>query len=244
LAPTKPVALEAYERLAEAYAAKIDRKAHNAFYERPATLSLLPDVAGLDVLDAGCGPGAYSEWLVRRGARVVALDASPRMIEFARARAGSSVEYHVADLEGDLSFLPDAKFDLVLAPLVMDYIADWPPLLGKFHRTLKPSGLFVFSMGHPAFEAEYYNTKRYFEVERVKAVWKGFGPVVEMTSFRRSLSIALNSLVTSGFDLVEVLEPLPTEEFKLSEPVKYERLLLRPAFLCIQARKRPVTRQR
>ncbi|WP_279387450.1 hypothetical protein [Rubrobacter taiwanensis] len=30
-------------------------------YERPATLSLLPDVAGKRVLDAGCGPGVYSE---------------------------------------------------------------------------------------------------------------------------------------------------------------------------------------
>lgn len=42
-----PLALEAYEALAEAYAAAVDAKPHNALYERPATRSLLPDVRRL-----------------------------------------------------------------------------------------------------------------------------------------------------------------------------------------------------
>jgi 2-polyprenyl-3-methyl-5-hydroxy-6-metoxy-1,4-benzoquinol methylase len=54
---TRPIALEAYEELAESYAALVDTKPHNALYERPATLSLLPEVRGKRVLDAGCGPG-------------------------------------------------------------------------------------------------------------------------------------------------------------------------------------------
>jgi len=85
----RPIALEAYEALAEAYAAVVDTKPHNAYYERPATLSLLPDDTGMRVLDAGCGPGVYSEWLADRGAKVVALDVSPRMAEIARQRLGS-----------------------------------------------------------------------------------------------------------------------------------------------------------
>ncbi len=35
----KPIALDAYETLAAAYAAAVDTKPHNAYYERPATLS-------------------------------------------------------------------------------------------------------------------------------------------------------------------------------------------------------------
>lgn len=65
--PEKPIALAAYETLAERYAALVDTKAANAYYERPSTLSLLPDVRGKRVLDAGCGPGSYSEWLVALG---------------------------------------------------------------------------------------------------------------------------------------------------------------------------------
>jgi ubiquinone/menaquinone biosynthesis C-methylase UbiE len=99
-----PLAHDAFEQLADVYAARIDTKPHNAYYERPAMLSLLPDVAGLHVLDAGCGPGIYAEWLVQRGARVVAVDCSARMLEHARARAGASVEYHEADLEAAWDF--------------------------------------------------------------------------------------------------------------------------------------------
>lgn len=63
----KHIAFDAYEKLADAYAAMVDTKPHNAYLERPATLSLLPNVKGKRVLDAGCGPGVYSEWLVKHG---------------------------------------------------------------------------------------------------------------------------------------------------------------------------------
>ena len=55
----KPIALEAYEILAEAYASVVDTKPHNAYYERPATLSLLPEVRRKRVLDASA-PGSES----------------------------------------------------------------------------------------------------------------------------------------------------------------------------------------
>jgi hypothetical protein len=44
--------LDAYEALAESYAARVDTKPHNAYCERPATLSLLPAIGGKRVLDA------------------------------------------------------------------------------------------------------------------------------------------------------------------------------------------------
>lgn len=232
----RPLALDAYERLADAYAAHVNTKPHNAYYERPATLSLLPDVAGLRVLDAGCGPGAYSEWLVRHGARVVAIDASPRMLEHARERAGDAVQFHQANLEGDLPFLEDASFDLVVAPLVMDYVADWSLLLGTFHRVLKKRGLLVFSVGHPSFDATYFKTERYFETEQVNCTWRGFGTLVEMPSYRRPLETVVNAVLTSGFELLQILEPRPTEEFRAADPVQYERLCRHPSFLCVKAR--------
>ena len=66
--PTKPDLARNYDQLAEAFAARVDTRAYNAHYERPATLSLLPPVAGQRVLDAGCGPGAYCDWLAAPGA--------------------------------------------------------------------------------------------------------------------------------------------------------------------------------
>jgi hypothetical protein len=72
----KPIALKAYEKLAEHYAAMIDTKPRNAYYERPATLSLLPSVHGKRVLGEGCGQGRNSAALfaeskyVLRGTKV------------------------------------------------------------------------------------------------------------------------------------------------------------------------------
>src|SRR6516225_5852084 len=107
----QPIALEAYERLAEAYAAHIDTKAHNAFYERPAMLALLPIIAGRRVLDAGCGPGAYAEWLVDQGAEVVGVDISQRMVELARRRLKGRASVIHADLSAPIDSLASESFD-------------------------------------------------------------------------------------------------------------------------------------
>jgi len=61
-----PTSSTDYDTIAERYAAEIDVRPWNALYERPTTMALLPDVAGRDVLDAGCGAGWYSEQLAGR----------------------------------------------------------------------------------------------------------------------------------------------------------------------------------
>ena len=234
----KPIALEAYERLAEAYAAMVETKPHNAYYERPATLSLLPAVAGKRVLDAGCGPGVYAAWLLDQGAEVVALDASPKMVALTRQRLGRTNDIYQADLSKPLDFLDDSSFDLVLSPLVLEYIEDWQPTLAEFYRLLRPAGHLVFSVTHPFFDYTYYQSDNYFATELVGSVWQGFSPVrVHMPSFRRSLEATLNPLLETGFQLEKILEPRPTAEFKEVDSKQYEELSRQPCFLCIQAKK-------
>lgn len=229
------IALEAYETLAESYAAVVDTKPHNAHYERPATLSLLPDVTGLDVLDAGCGPGVYSQWLLKNGATVTALDASPKMVELARARVGDRAAVHLADLSERLELSDDA-FDLVLAPLVLDYIENWRFLFREFARVLRPGGTLVFSIHHPFFDYVYFRSKNYFLTERVGSEWRGFpGVKVYMPSIRRPMEEVFNPLIEAGFRLDRTLEPKVTEELKASDPRHYEELSREPAFLCIRA---------
>jgi SAM-dependent methyltransferase len=234
----QPIALEAYEALAEAYAAVVDTKPHNAYYERPATLSLMPEVGGRRALDAGCGPGVYSEWLAGRGAEVVSVDASPKMVELARRRLGASADVWVADLSKPLTFLDDASFDLVLCPLVLDYVEDWRGLFAEFYRVLRAPGHFVFSVNHPLFDFLYFKSDNYYATELVGCEWRGFEKVrVRMPSFRRPLDSLLNPLVDAGFILERTLEPRPTEEFRAADPKHYEELSRQPCFLCVRARK-------
>jgi SAM-dependent methyltransferase len=235
-----------YEQFADRYAAAAPTKPHNAYYDRPAVLSLLPDVRGLDVLDAGCGPGIYSEWLADHGARVLAFDVTPRMVELARertARFGEQVNVLRADLLAPLDFARDGGFDLVVCPLVLDYVDDWAPVLREFWRALRPGGQIVLSVGHPfgdwLWVQELVNpASNYFARELFEVKWNGFGkPEPVVRSYRRPLADMLNPLSRAGFVLDHVLEPLPTEDFRRAAPGDYQKLLEKPGFICLRARK-------
>lgn len=233
----RPIALDAYELLADGYAERIDTKPHNAYYERPTTLALLPDLAGKRVLDAGCGPGLYAQLLIERGATVVAVDVSPRMVEHAKARTGGRAEVRVADLAQPLDFLPDASVDVVVCPLVLEYVQDWRVPLAEFFRVLVPDGVVIASVTHPFFDLQYFGSKAYFDIELVRGEWRGFGHPVEVPSYRRSLGEALGAFTDVGFHLTAVVEPRPTEAFRLADPRHYDELMQQPAFLHVRAGK-------
>ncbi len=230
---TERAAAATYDRVADVYAAAIETKPHNAYYDRPAVISLWPDIAGLDVLDAGCGPGVYAEELVRRGARVVAGDVAPRMRKIAAERLAGRASIIELDLAAPLP-LADGAFDMINAPLCLDYVRDWDQAFSEFFRVLRPRGVVVLSAAHPAFDAEYFNTSAYFEVEPVEATWSGFGEAFRMNSYRRPLSAFLNPAIRSGFRIDRMLEPLPTDQFKAADPRRHARLMHRPSFLMMR----------
>lgn len=232
----KAIALAAYETLADAYAAAIDTKPHNAYYERPATLSLLPNIENKTVLDAGCGPGVYAEFFQANGAKVIAFDVSPKMVALAQQRLGPDFDVRVADLNDSITFMDDASVDVVVCALVMDYVEDWRKALAEFHRVLRPAGHLIFSTTHPVFEVSYFKSDNYFEIEQVSTEWKGFHPVrVQMPSFRRPLQEIINPIIDTGFRLDKILEPKPTAEFAEADPKHYAELNKLPGFLCIRA---------
>jgi SAM-dependent methyltransferase len=190
------------------------------------------------VLDAGCGPGIYSQWLINHGAQVVAVDASPKMIELTRQRVGPQVDVRQADLSKPLDFLESSSFDVVLSPLVFNYIEDWRLPFSEFYRILRPAGHFVFSVEHPFSDYLHFKADNYYETELVGQEWKGFDGVrVWMPSFRRPLDAILNPLIEAGFTLKKTVEAKPTDEFKAADLKDYEKLSRRPCFLCVSAQK-------
>jgi demethylmenaquinone methyltransferase/2-methoxy-6-polyprenyl-1,4-benzoquinol methylase len=63
------------------------------------------------VLELACGPGAWTELLLRHGASVTAVDAAPEMLPRARARVGDDrVHFIQADL---FAWRPDRCYDVV-----------------------------------------------------------------------------------------------------------------------------------
>lgn len=235
---TRHIAYDAYEQLADGFAAKVDTKPHNAYYERPATLSLLPDVSGKRVLDAGCGPGAYAEWLLDRGADVIGFDASPSMVAHAQRRTGGRGAFRVHDITAPLDFVGDASIDVVVCPLVLEYVEDWRAVLREFHRVLEDRGTLVVSLQHPFADYTYFKSRAYFDTELVSSTWTGFGGRVRVPCYRRPLMETIQPFLDAGFALSRVLEPKPTEEMRAADPRHYRELMEFPVFLCIQAEKR------
>ena len=234
---TPPIALTAYERLAERFAMMADTKVENALSERPATLSLIPDVNGLRVLDAGCGPGFYSEWLLDHGANVTAIDVSPKMITQAQKRLGDRATIRLADLESPLDFIEDNAFDFILSALTVDYVKDWTRLFNEFNRILKLNGRIVFSCGHPFWEHQLISDSDYYTVSRAEQVWTSFGIDVAVAWYRRSLGAVVSALTDNGFVIERLLEPGPNEKTKQASERIYNNLTQLPFFLMIRARK-------
>jgi demethylmenaquinone methyltransferase/2-methoxy-6-polyprenyl-1,4-benzoquinol methylase len=70
------------------------------------------------VLEIGCGTGTVTEQLVARGARVVAIDQSPEMIELAKARVVGDVEWR-EQTAAEIDRLPKGAFDAVVVCLCL-----------------------------------------------------------------------------------------------------------------------------
>jgi SAM-dependent methyltransferase len=242
-----------YDAIADGYAAEVDRAPYNALYERPATLALLPPVAGAHVLDAGCGSGWYAEQLLTRGAAVTAIDGSARMVEHARARIAAlgalsdeasiplpgRARVRTADLRLPLDFLADASVDGVVSALVLHYLRDWGPTLRELRRVLRSDGWLVLSTHHPADEAARLDVPDYFAVEEYEDDWQWLGTV---RYWRRPLTATVEALADAGFAVERLVEPLPTEAFRAAKPDAYARLRKRPGFLLVRARPWPVGR--
>ena len=121
----------------------------------PVIASFLEAQPGQHILDIACGNGLTSRKLAELGATVTAFDFSTELIKLANSRPNpdSRITYHVIDAtdESALLALGEHTFDSALCNMALFDMADIKPLFRALPKLLKPDGVFVFSLTHPAF---------------------------------------------------------------------------------------------
>lgn len=143
----------------------------------PSLVSLLVPQPGQRILDIACGNGLTSRRLAALGANVTAFDFSANLIEKARARSSnlpSLISYYVIDAtdEQQLLSLGQESYDSALSNMALFDMADIETLFRTLPRLLKPTGTFVFSLMHPAFNnASSMHVMEEFDDGEIKTIY-------------------------------------------------------------------------
>ncbi len=141
---------------------------------RATLLSYLPDdLSHQTVLDAGCGTGALAVEAARRGAKVVAIDISPSLVQIARERVPSqqlegSVDFQVSDmLEPTLG-----TFDWVVAmdSLIHYNAEDMAAMAGSLYARARRGIAFTFAPRTPLLAAMHFVGKGFPRADRAPAI--------------------------------------------------------------------------
>jgi len=232
-----PVFFEGYRKLRE------NPDNVNMLIEKPALFSLALDLTGKTVLDLGCGYGENCAEFKRLGAnKMTGIDISEKMLAVAKAET-IDIEYIRADLN-DLSEI-SGRYDIIFSSLAVHYVADFNKLCAQVAELLNNSGYFIFSQENPLTTAPmndtvwtrdengqklYYHLSDYARSGKCEIKW-----IVEgLIKYHRTFSEIINALISNGFAVEKMLEPVPDEETLIRLPY-FAQELHKPTCLLIRA---------
>ena len=173
-------------------------------------LRALPDVAGTDVIELGCGTAYWSAWLARRGARVVGIDNSAKQLETARAfQREHKLDFPLIHGNAESVPLPDAGFDLAISEYGASIWCDPYRWIPEAARLLRPEGELVFlkngilfNLCAPDSEAPAADrlVRDYFGLHRLE--WSNENSV----SFTLPIGEWIRLFRANGFEVLDLIE--------------------------------------
>jgi 2-polyprenyl-3-methyl-5-hydroxy-6-metoxy-1,4-benzoquinol methylase len=239
-----------WDAAADDWVAHADTSDYQNLFLLPRMFRLLGVVSGRRVLDLGCGEGAYSRELVRRGARVTGIDGSARLIEVARQRAVAAnldIDYRCVNASA-LDGIAPGSFDLIVASMSLMNVEDYAGAIREAHRVLVRGGELCMSITHPCFSApvsdwvrgkgrhpQHFAVDRYFE----RIAWDDrIAPTFRTPTLRRHrpLEDYIGGALQAGFVLREFQEPMATED-DLNASARFEHMTRVPYFLFMRWQK-------
>lgn len=234
----------AYDEIADWYSAR-KRGSYEFKIQLPAILNLLGDIRGKSLIDIGCGPGAYSVELAKRGANVLGVDISRKMLDKARNNAKMK-NIPLTLQKADAHSLPytDDSFDVAI--LILTILNS--KMVEEAARVLKHGGLLLFSDTHPIIESKGRWKGNDIGAGRVvedyflqdKREWRiepGLGRTITLKYYTRTIEQCVSLIADAGFKILRIAEPKPGRDVKKSDPVHYDRCSRIPYFIIYLAQK-------
>jgi SAM-dependent methyltransferase len=235
---------EAYDEIADWYSAR-KRSSYEFRIQLPAILNLLSDLRGKSLIDVCCGPGVYSVEFAKKGACVVGLDVSRRMLDKAKSIA-KMANTKLTLQHSDAHFLPflDESFDV--AVLILSILN--ARIVQEAARVLRPNGLLLFSDTHPIVESkgkwesngvgagrvvdDYFSLdKREWRIELVPT------RAITLRYQARTIEQSVNMIADAGFRILRIAEPKPGSDVEEEDLLHYDRCSRVPYFIVYLAQK-------
>jgi len=199
----------------------------------PVLLRVVGECRGLRVLDVGCGNGYLARALARRGARVVAIDSSPKMVKNAISHDPDNslrIRFIVSEA-GRIPGVRKESVDVAFANMSLMDIEDADGAIAEVSRVLKKRGRFVASIPHPCFDIEsssgwvmekvpfepakvYRKVRGYRGVFPERVPWRIGGTERKYTvEFHRPLNWYARAFSANGLAITALEEPEPSKAF-------------------------------
>ena len=227
---------------------------HHRYLAIPAVLDLLAPARGEQILDIGAGPGVLAPAIAKAGASYLGLDASPRLLAYARRIHGRHGRFLLGDA-ARLNRLPELQGGSFDGAVFLLSVQDMDPLdavLASAAWALRSGGRLVILMTHPCFRVPRQSgwgwdegrKLRFRRVDRyltplavpLKPYPGGRGVT---RSYHRPLEAYVSGLANCGL-LIDRLLEIPTYQIASEGPhARADNLANRefPIFLGMRARK-------
>jgi SAM-dependent methyltransferase len=200
----------------------------------PQHVALVGAVAGLDLLDIGCGSGYFSREMAKLGARVAAIDLSPRMLRHAKLREAEApvgIDFQIGDAARLTEIFAAQSFDIVTSCMALQDMPDIPSVIAGIRHVLRLHGRAVVSIVHPCTDMpfrewekdengrkKWLSIDRYFERCPIEYPWRGWPYDFKTSGYHATIEDWFAWFLDAGFTLRALREPRPTAEALAARP--------------------------
>ncbi len=119
----------------------------------PVIFELAKDVKNKKILEIGCGNGYLARLFAKKGAKIVSIDLSQKLLDYAIEKEKNNplgIKYFQRDA-ANLEGFKNKSFDIVIANMCLMDVGDAENAVKEAGRILKKNGKFIFSINHPVF---------------------------------------------------------------------------------------------